>query len=119
MTTAGISMATSPTSAPKKDPRRTKALQIVRLHAQRKNVALIAEMLDCTPLHVFNVLRRAGKWPDGHLRRPLRGLEATIRRQYLSGKTLAQLALRYRVSRVGIFKAIRRAEAQLADKAPR
>ncbi|MDZ4783917.1 MAG: hypothetical protein SGJ19_27020 [Planctomycetia bacterium] len=55
-------------------------------------------------------MHRTGKWVLDPHRRPLCGKENEIRRLHLRGASLSQLAERFHVSKVAIFKAVRRAE---------
>lgn len=91
-------------------PLSNKAKLILRLYEATKSVRQTADSVPCSLPYAYSVLRRTGKWPPDIRRRPLHGKEHKIRRLYRRGFSLSQLASKYNVSKVAIFKALRREE---------
>jgi len=69
-----------------------------------------AVAVPCSLQYVYSILHRAGKWGPHRRMRPLHGKEVHIHRLHQGGRTLSQLASKYNVSKVAIFKALRRAK---------
>ena len=91
-------------------PLSERARLVLQWYEATKSARRTADRVPCSLQYVYSLLHRTGTWVHADQRRPLRGKENKIRRLYLRGLTLSQLADKFHVSKVAIFKAVRRAE---------